>query len=88
MSDKNPPEILKVSEVRDEYEYVHKQTCDKCGRIGTYEVEMQILTKKLGFPCDELKCKCKNCDAEKMFVFDITILFERYRKQFSNLSDE
>jgi hypothetical protein len=84
MDSDNPPAIVKVKTVAEEYEFIRKQECKKCGQIGTYKVEMQSLVFSRGFPCDDLNCTCLNCGHKKTFVFDVTTLFDGYKKQFGS----
>ncbi|MHA1111179.1 MAG: hypothetical protein ACTSRE_08750 [Promethearchaeota archaeon] len=84
MSDENNPDVIKVSEVREEYTYVQAQKCDKCGLLGTYTVEMQRLVENLGVMCDELDCVCSGCGAKKTFVFNVSKLFEEYANMFKS----
>lgn len=79
MSEEQNPEIMKVNEVREEYEYIKTQTCDKCGVKGRYKMEMQRLVDNGGCMCDELDCICVECGAKKTFVFDVSKLFEGYK---------
>ena len=84
MNSENPAEMNKVKTVREEYEFVSKQTCEKCGHSGSYKVEMQSLIFRGETPCDDLNCTCFNCGHKKTFVFDVTSLFEGYKKQFGS----
>jgi hypothetical protein len=82
MSDENNLEIIKVDSVSEEYNYVGKQICEKCGQKGTYKTNLQSLVFFRGFPCDELNCECMGCGAQKTFVFDVRKLFKEYSKVF------
>lgn len=82
MSEENNTDIIKVSEVREEYAYIKAQICEKCGLKAIYKMEMQRLVDSRGFPCDELDCKCMECGAKKTFVFDVTKVFEGYNDMF------
>jgi hypothetical protein len=81
MEEKNN-DCIPVKEVRDEYAYIKNNICEKCGSKGSYEVELQRLVEISFFPCDELDCVCKNCGNKKTFVFDVTAVFEGYKKMF------
>jgi hypothetical protein len=84
MNREKTPAMIKVKTVGEEYEFVRKQPCEKCGQTDAYKVEMQRLIFRKGHPCDDLNCVCVLCGHKKTFVFDVTLLFEGYRKEFGS----
>lgn len=72
--------LLPANCVEEEYLYVAMQRCP-CG--GTYEHDMQSLSKRGETPCDELKVHCAQCKKPRAFTFDISAFFgdiEKYGK--------
>jgi hypothetical protein len=76
------PDIIELNEVSEEYQYVREQSCETCGRIGTYQVNLQELVFSDDIPCDRLHCECSACGDKKIYIFNVSKLFDRYRKQF------
>ncbi len=82
MSDQNHPDVLKVKDVKEEYDYVRNQTCEKCGLKAAYEVGTQKLVFREDIPYDELDSACTECGYKKTFIFNVSELFKEYSKKF------
>ena len=82
MSEKPVPEMIKVNEVKEEYDYVQNQICLGCNTKGTLKVELQRLVTHGGNFCDELDCICGKCGHKITFVFDVSTVFEGYKQKF------
>ncbi|MBD3350613.1 MAG: hypothetical protein GF364_03910 [Candidatus Lokiarchaeota archaeon] len=76
------PEIIKVSDVAEEYKYVYNLVCDNCGAKGEIKVKLQKLTQINGIPHDILECECTNCGKKYDFTFDVAECFKKYEDMF------
>jgi len=58
----------------EEYSIIAETNCE-CG--GNFKVIMQSLIEKGNKYYDILLCKCKECEKEEEFIFDINSFFEK-----------
>jgi len=78
----NEKEIIKVSDVSEEYIYISKLKCENCGNLRTIKVDLQKLVFEEGIPYDILEAKCIMCGKEFEFKFDVSECFKKYDEIF------
>lgn len=72
---------IPVKSVDEEYEYLRRQRCPQCGGLG-YKLKQQSLLQTAAGPCDKLETECITCSATRTFFFNVTEVFEDYRRMF------
>lgn len=76
-----PETAIPVKSVAEEYEYLQRQRCPRCGGLG-YKLRQQALLQTEPGPCDMLETECFTCSAARTFYFDVTEVFEGYKRMF------
>lgn len=76
-----PETAIPVKSVAEEYEYLRCQQCPQCGGFG-YQLRQQALLQTEAGPRDMLDTECITCYAVRTFYFDITEVFEGYKRMF------
>ncbi len=70
-------EAVPVDRIADEYAHIGAHSCATCG--GRWKVRMQALMKDAqGHHYDRVDVVCAKCGQRKAFLFDVTLVFDRY----------
>ncbi len=77
---------IPVNSVEEEYKYLPQQRYPQCGDLGYKLIRQSLQDTEVG-PCDMLETECDTCSVTRNFFFNVTAVFESYKRMFDPQDD-